>query len=151
ACRGRGPSVIQAAIADLHLDAPRDWGEIANLYGVLADLTRSPIVEMNREVALAEIDGPEAALELIDQLPLDDYRYFHSTRADFLRRLGRNAESRIAFGRALALTDNQLERRFLEARMLELRSRPDEDWDEFWTSTLSDLKQGLEGGEGSAR
>src|SRR5262249_32037277 len=148
---GRGPYVIQAAIADLHLEDPRDWDEIAILYGVLAELTHSPIVEMNRAVALAEIDGPEAALELIDQLPLDDYRYFHSTPAAFLRRLGRNAESRIAFGRALALTDNQLERRFLEARMLELRSRSDEDWDEFWTSTLSDLKQGLEGGEGSAR
>src|SRR5262249_32613039 len=84
---GRGRDVSQAAIADLHLEAPRDWDEIAILYGVLAELTRSPIVEMNRAVALAEIDRPEAALELIDRLPLDDYRYFHSTRADFLRRL----------------------------------------------------------------
>src|SRR5262249_61127825 len=121
ACRGRGPSVIQAAIADLHLDAPRDWGEIANLYGVLADLTRSPVVELNRAVAMAEIEGPEAALELIDQLPLDDYRYFHSTRADFLRRLGRNAEARIAYGRALALTDNTPKRRFPEGGLLELK------------------------------
>jgi RNA polymerase sigma-70 factor (ECF subfamily) len=117
---GKGPYVIQAAIADLHLETPRDWGEIATLYGVLAELTRSPVVEMNRAVALAEVDGPEAALELVDELPLDDYRYFHSTRADFLRRLGRTTEARIAYGRALALTDNDPERRFLEGRMLEL-------------------------------
>jgi len=147
----RGPYVIQAAIADLHLEDPRDWGEIATLYGVLAQLTHSPVVEMNRAVALAEIDGPEAALQLIDQLPLDGYRYFHSTRADFLRRLGRNTEARMAFGRALELTDNELERRFLEGRMLELRPRSDADWDEFWTSTLDDLKKTLEGGQGQPR
>jgi len=132
--------VIQAAIADLHLEDPRDWGEIAVLYGTLAELTRSPVVEMNRAVALAEIEGPEAALELIDQLALDDYRYFHSTRADFLRRLGRNEEARAAYGRALALTQAEPERRFLEARLLELRPRSDADWDEFWTSTLDDLE-----------
>jgi RNA polymerase sigma-70 factor, ECF subfamily len=118
--RGQGPYAIQAAIVDLHLEEPRDWGEIATLYGVLAELTRSPVVEMNRAVALAELEGPEAALELIDELPLDDYRYFHSARADFLRRLGRNREARIAYERALALTDNDPERRFLEGRMLEL-------------------------------
>ena len=88
---------------------------------------------MNRAIAVAEIDGPEAALELIDHLPLDGYRYFHSTRADFLRRLGRLTEARIAYGRALALTDNNLERRFLEGRMLELGPRSEADWDEFWT------------------
>jgi RNA polymerase sigma-70 factor (ECF subfamily) len=137
---GNGPYVIQAAIADLHLEDPRDWGEIAVLYGTLAELTRSPVVEMNRAVALAEIEGPEAALELIDQLPLDDYRYFHSTRADFLRRLGRNKEARAAYGRALALTQAEPERRFLEGRLLELRPRSDADWDEFWTSTLDDLE-----------
>src|SRR5262249_13607920 len=144
---GKGPYVIQAAIADLHLEDPRDWGDIATLYGVLAELTQSPVVEMNRTVALAEIEGPEAALELIDQLPLDDYRYFHSTRADFLRRLGRNTEARIAYGRALALTDNKPERRFLEGRMLELRPRSHADWEEFWTYTFNDLKETLEGGE----
>jgi RNA polymerase sigma-70 factor (ECF subfamily) len=148
---GNGAYVIQAAIADLHLEEPRDWGEIATLYGVLAELTQSPVVEMNRAVALAEIEGPEAALEVIDQLPLDDYRYFHSTRADFLRRLGRNAEARIAYGRALALTDNKPERRFLEGRMLELRPHSGADWDEFWTYTLGDLKRTLEGGEGQSR
>jgi RNA polymerase sigma-70 factor (ECF subfamily) len=93
---GKGPYLIQAAIADLHLEEPRDWGEIAALYGVLASITYSPVVEMNRAIALAEIDGPHAALELIDHLRLDDYRYFHSTRADFLRRLGLNREARIA-------------------------------------------------------
>jgi RNA polymerase sigma-70 factor (ECF subfamily) len=139
--RGNGPYVIQAAIADLHLEDPRDWGEIAALYGALAELTRSPVVEMNRAVALAEIEGPEAALELIDQLPLADYRYFHSTRADFLRRLGRNDEARVAYARALALTEAEPERRFLEGRMLELRPRSDVDWEEFWTSTLDDLEE----------
>jgi RNA polymerase sigma-70 factor (ECF subfamily) len=117
---GKGPYVIQAAIADLHLEEPRDWREIAALYGVLAELTHSPVVEMNRAVAVAEIDGPGAALELIDRLPLHDYRYFHSTRADFLRRLGRNSEARIAYGRALSLTENEPERRFLERTLDDL-------------------------------
>jgi len=120
---GNGPYVIQAAIADLHLEEPRDWGEIAALYGVLAELTESPVVEMNRAIAHAEIEGPEAALERIDRLPLDEYRYFHSTRADFLRRLGRTTEARIAYERALGLTDSTPERRFLEGRILELRPR----------------------------
>ena len=117
--RGRGPYVVQAAIADLHIEEPRDWGEIAALYGTLSALTHSPVVEMNRAIAVAEIDGPQAALDVIDELPLDDYRYFHSTRADFLRRLGRDAEARAAYGRALELTDNTTERHFLEGRMRE--------------------------------
>jgi RNA polymerase sigma-70 factor (ECF subfamily) len=121
----RGPCLVQAAIADLHLEQPRDWTEIAGLYRVLADLTRSPIVEMNRAVAVAEIEGPQAALDLIEELPLAGYRYFHSTRADLLRRLGRTTEARIAYSRALALTDNDPERRFLEERLLELRPLPD--------------------------
>ena len=106
---------------------------------------------MNRAIALAEIDGSEEALELIDKLPLDDYRYFHSTRADFLRRLGRNTEARIAYGRALALTQSEPERRFLEGRMLELRTHVNADSEEFWTYTLNDLKQTLEGGEEPTR
>jgi RNA polymerase sigma-70 factor (ECF subfamily) len=145
ALRGRGPYVIQAAIADLHTEQPRDWGEIASLYGTLAELTQSPVVEMNRAIAVAEIDGPQAALALIDQLPLDDYRYFHSTRADFLRRLGRNTEARLAYGRALEMTDNTHERRFLEGRMKELLPPATADWEDFWTHTLSDLKETLEG------
>jgi RNA polymerase sigma-70 factor, ECF subfamily len=137
---GKGPYLIQAAIADLHLEEPRDWHEIATLYGVLADITHSPVVEMNRAVALAEVEDPEAALELIDQLPLEDYRYFHSTRADFLRRLGRNNEARQAYGRALALTESEPERRFLEGRLLELHPRSGVEWEDFWTYTLNDLK-----------
>src|SRR5262249_25701191 len=133
ACHGRGSYTIQAAIADLHLETVRDWAEIATLYGVLAELTHSPVVELNRAIALAEIEGPEAALEVVDQLPLDDYRYFHSTRADLLRRLGRNTEARIAYGRALVLTDNTPERRFLEERMLELLPHSSADWEDFWS------------------
>ena len=151
ALRGTGPYVVQAAIADLHLEEPRDWREIATLYGVLAQLTQSPVVEMNRAIALAEINGPEDALELIDQLPLDDYCYFHSTRADILRRLGRNTEARIAYGRALALTQSEPERRFLEGRMLELGTPVNTDWQELWTYTLNDLEQELEGGEEPTR
>ena len=151
ALRGTGPYVVQAAIADLHLEEPRDWREIATLYGVLAQLTQSPVVEMNRAIALAEINGPEDALELIDQLPLDDYCYFHSTRADFLRRLGRNTEARIAYRRALALTQSEPERRFLEGRMLELGTPVNADWQELWTYTLNDLEQELEGGEEPTR
>ena len=142
-----GPYLVQAAIADLHLEESRDWSEIAALYGALAELTHSPIVEMNRAIAIAEIDGPQQALELVDQLPLSDYRYFHSTRAEFLRRLGRNAEARVAFGRALQLNASDPERSFLEGRMSELRPQSQADWDEFWTYTLDDLKETFESGE----
>jgi len=144
ALQGNGPYVMQAAIADLHLEQPRDWREIALLYEVLGRLTRSPVVELNRAIALAEIEGPEVALELLDQLALQDYRYFHSTRADLLRRLGRNAEARDAYGRALQLTFTGPERRFLEGRMLELRPRSQAEWDEFWTHTLNELKERIE-------
>jgi len=141
ALRGAGAYVIQAAIADLHLEQPRDWQEIALLYNGLARLTGSPVVELNRAIAIAETDGPEAALELLDGLQLDDYRYYHSTRADLLRRLGRNAEARAAYGRALALTSTDAERRFLQGRLLELHPRTPADWDEFWTYTLDELKE----------
>jgi RNA polymerase sigma-70 factor (ECF subfamily) len=118
---GRGPYVLQAAIAALHADDPRDWDEIAALYGELARLTGSPVVELNRAVAVAEVDGPEAALALVDSLEgLDGYRYLHSTRADLLRRLGRAEEARAAYERALALVDSGAERRFLERRLAEL-------------------------------
>ena len=83
-----GPYLVQAAIADLHLQEPRDWRQIAALYETLARQTGSPIVEMNRAIAMAEIDGPEAGLAILDRLDLDHYRYFHSTRADLLRRAG---------------------------------------------------------------
>ncbi len=103
ALRGRGPYVIQAAIASLHAEEPRDWPQIAALYGELTRLTDSPVVELNRAVAVAEADGPEAALAIVDRLALDDYRYFHSTRAELLRRLGRTEEARDAYRRALEL------------------------------------------------
>ena len=120
ALRGRGPYVVQAAIASLHLDEPRDMPQIAALYGELARLTNSPVVELSRAVAVAEADGPEAGLDIIDGLDLDDYRYLHSTRGELLRRLGRTAEARDAFGRALALVDDDAERRLLERRLQEL-------------------------------
>jgi RNA polymerase sigma-70 factor (ECF subfamily) len=117
---GRGPYVIQAAIASLHADEPRDLPQIAALYGELSRLTGSPVVELNRAVAVAEADGPEAGLRIIDQLALDDYRYLHSTRGELLRRLGRTAEARDAYVRALALVHDDAERRFLERRLAEL-------------------------------
>jgi RNA polymerase sigma-70 factor, ECF subfamily len=147
ALQGNGPHVIQAAIADLHLEEPRDWREIALLYEVLFRLTGSPIVEMNRAVAIAEINGPEATLDLLDSLSLDDYRYYHSTRGDFLRRTGRNTEARLAYARALELAQTDPERRFLEGRILELTPRAGDGWDEFWTYTLNELKEQLERNE----
>jgi RNA polymerase sigma-70 factor (ECF subfamily) len=120
ALHGRGPYVVQAAIASLHADEPRDWAEIAALYGELARLTRSPVVELNRAVAVAEADGAEAGLEIADGLELGDYRYLHSTRGELLRRLGRMDEAREAYGRALALVHDDAERRLLERRLEEL-------------------------------
>ncbi len=115
--RGDGPYLVQAAIADLHLAQPRDWEQIAALYGVLAELTGSPVVELNRAVAVAQIEGPDAGLALLENLQLDDYRYFHSTRAELLERLGREAEARQAYERALELAQTDPERRFLEGRL----------------------------------
>jgi RNA polymerase sigma-70 factor (ECF subfamily) len=117
---GRGPYVVQAAIASLHADEPRDWPQIAALYGELSRLTGSPVVELNRAVAVAESEGPEAGLGIIDRLDLDDYRYLHSTRAELLRRLGRTEEARDAYGRALALVHDDAERRLLERKLAEL-------------------------------
>jgi len=117
---GRGPYVVQAAIASLHADEKRDVLRIAALYGELARLTGSPIVELNRGVAVAEADGPEAGLNIVDQLALDDYRYLHSTRGELLFRLGRTEEAAAAYTRALALTGDGAERRLLERRLAEL-------------------------------
>ena len=122
--RGRGPYVVQAAIASLHADEPRDWAQIAALYGELARLTGSPIVELNRAVAVAEADGPAAGLALVDRLELDDYRYLHSTRGELLRRLGRVDEARDAYLRALPLVHDDAERRLLERRLEELGDEP---------------------------
>ncbi len=120
ALHGRGSYVIQAAIADLHLEHPRDWEQIALLYQRLELLTSSPVVTMNRAIAVAELEGPEAALALLDRLELGDYRYYHSTRADLLRRLGREDEARAAYARALELTQPGPEQRFLERRLTEI-------------------------------
>ena len=115
-----GTYVIQAAIADLHLQQPRDWHQIAALYGTLAERTGSPVVELNRAVAIAELDGPDAGLALLDTLALDTYRYYHSTRAEFLRRAGRTADARAAYARALDLAETDHEHQFLTRRLEEL-------------------------------
>jgi RNA polymerase sigma-70 factor (ECF subfamily) len=120
ALRGLGPFVLQAAIISLQTEERIDWDEVAALYAQLAALTRSPVVELNRAVAIAEAGAPEAALELVERLELDDYRYLHSTRAELLRRLGRLREAHAAYRRALELTRSEPERRFLERRLGEL-------------------------------
>jgi RNA polymerase sigma-70 factor, ECF subfamily len=120
ALEGRGAYVIQAAIASLHMEEERDWPQIAALYGQLGRLTGSPVVELNRAIAVAEVNGAEAGLALVDRLELDGYQYFHSTRADLLRRLGRAEEARAEYERALALADTEPERRFLERRVAEV-------------------------------
>ena len=120
ALHGRGPYVVQAAIASLHADEPRDWPQIAALYGELSRLTDSPVVDLNRAIAVAEAEGPEAGLDIVDRLALEDYRYLHSTRGELLRRLGRTEEARDAYRRALALVHDDAERRLLERRLAEL-------------------------------
>ncbi|HLI35858.1 MAG TPA: sigma-70 family RNA polymerase sigma factor [Streptosporangiaceae bacterium] len=117
--RRTGPYLLQAAIADLHLHQPRDWRQIAALYQTLARQTGSPVVEMNRAIAVAETDGPDAGLAILDRLDLGHYRYFHSTRAELLRRAGRTAEARQAYRRALDLAQTEPERRFLASRLAE--------------------------------
>lgn len=121
ALRGRGPYVVQAAIAALHADdGPRDWPQITELYNELARLTGSPIVELNRAVAVAEAQGAAAGLAIVERLALEDYRYMHATRGELLRRLGRTHEARDAYRRALALVHDEAERRLLERRLAEL-------------------------------
>jgi RNA polymerase sigma-70 factor (ECF subfamily) len=115
-----GPYAVQAAIADLYLQRPRDWHQIAALYDVLAQQTGSAVVEMNRAIAVGEIDGPDAGLAILDQLDLERYRYYHSTRAELLRRLGRHTEAGQAYQRALELAQTEPERRFLQDRLAEL-------------------------------
>ncbi len=111
---------LLAAINAVHTDAPTaadtDWGQIATLYAQLYAVTPSPIVALNRAIAVAELDGPEVALAEVDRLPLDHYHPWHATRADLLRRLGRSAEARAAYDAALARTDNEAERAYLTRR-----------------------------------
>jgi RNA polymerase sigma-70 factor (ECF subfamily) len=117
---GRGPYVLQAAIASLHAEGERDWRQIAALYSELSYLTRSPVVELNRAVALAEAHGPERGLEIVERLALDDYHYFHATRGELLDRVGRPRDARAAYERALALAHDDAERRLLERRLSRL-------------------------------
>ena len=117
---GRGPYVLQAMIASLQLEQPPDWSSIAALYAELSALTGSPVVELNRAVAVAQAQGPEAGLDIVDGIDLDSYVYLHSTRAELLRRLGRTGEARAAYRRAIGLAQLASERRFLERRLAEL-------------------------------
>ncbi|HEY7346484.1 MAG TPA: sigma-70 family RNA polymerase sigma factor [Gaiella sp.] len=117
---GRGPYVLQAALAALHVDDPPDWPQIAALYAELARSTGSPVVELNRAAAIAEAGDPRSALDLVEGLELDGYHYLHATRAELLRRLDRVDDARTAYGRALELVHSDAERRFLERRLLEL-------------------------------
>ncbi len=120
ALRGRGPYVLQAAIASLQVEEEIDWPQVSQLYAQLAVLTGSAVVELNRAVAVAESGSPEEALEIVEGLPLGDYQYFHSTRGELLRQLGRDAEARVAYERALGLAVSEPERRFLNRRLAEL-------------------------------
>ena len=120
ALRGSGPYGLQAAIASLHTEQSRDWAQIASVYRELAERTGSPVVELNLAVAIAETSGPQAGLEATEGLALDAYPYLHSTRAELLRRLGRSEEARIAYERALELTQADADRRFLSRRIEEL-------------------------------
>jgi RNA polymerase sigma-70 factor (ECF subfamily) len=120
ALRGHGPYVVQAAIASLHAEERRDRAEIALLYERLAALTGSAVVELNRAVAVAEAFGPEEGLALLDRLALDEYRYFHTARAEMLRRLERVDEARASYERALELVADDGERRLFERRLAEL-------------------------------
>jgi RNA polymerase sigma-70 factor (ECF subfamily) len=115
----RGPYLIQAAIASLQAEERLDWPQIAALYAELADRTGSPVVRLNRAVAVAEAEGPAPALTLVDELDLQDYQYWHSTRAELLRRLGRRDEARAAYQRALDLARTAPERRYLQRRITE--------------------------------
>jgi RNA polymerase sigma-70 factor (ECF subfamily) len=126
--RRAGPYSIQAAIGAVHASSPdaasTDWAEIVGLYDVLWRLDPSPVIELNRAVAVAMRDGPAAGLALVDAIldrgDLRDYRLAHATRADFCRRLGKTSAARASYEKALALTKQEPERRFLERRLSEL-------------------------------
>jgi len=120
ACNEPGPYQIQAAINAVHSDASRaedtDWRQVVALYDQHLAIAPSPVVALNRAVAVAEVHGPEVALALVEGLDLDGYRLYHAIRADLLRRLGRRAEASLAYGAAIALTENEAERDFLQGR-----------------------------------
>jgi RNA polymerase sigma-70 factor (ECF subfamily) len=124
-----GPYQLQAAINAVHSDAAHaedtDWRQIVALYDQLLALTPTPVVALNRAVAVAEVEGPEAALALVEELDLDGYHVFHAVRADLLRRVGRGEEAVAAYDAALGLTENAAERGFLEARRAAVGARGD--------------------------
>jgi RNA polymerase sigma-70 factor (ECF subfamily) len=111
-----GPYQIQAAISAVHSDAPTDWGQILQLYDQLLVLSPSPVVALNRAVAVAEVDGPDAALRIVDGLDLERHHLFHAIRADLLGRLGRGDEAAVAYDTAISHTDNESERAFLRCK-----------------------------------
>ncbi len=121
-----GPYQIQAAINAVHTDAPSaevtDWSQVVQLYDQLLALTPNPVAALHRAVAVAEVDGPDIALDLVSETGLDHYHQFHAIRADLLRRLGRDAEAVAAYDVAIALTENSAERDFLQMRRAELMS-----------------------------
>jgi RNA polymerase sigma-70 factor (ECF subfamily) len=126
-----GPYTLQAAIAAVHAEASTpgatDWAEIVALYDLLARIDRSPVIELNRAVAIAMRDGPLSGLRLIDAIlargDLSDYHLAHSARAELCRRMRRTQEARLSFQRALDLAQQEPERRFLQRRIAELQSR----------------------------
>ncbi len=124
--RRPGPYQLHAAINAVHTDAAAfadtDWHQILALYDHLLEIAPTPVVELNRAIALAEADGPQTALETIERLDLDRYHLWHAVRADLLRRCGRNDEARVAYERAIHLTDNPAERRLLQQRLDEVRT-----------------------------
>jgi len=120
ALRSPGPYQLQAAIAALHTEPQTDWRQVAALYGQLAQQTQSPVVELNRAVAVAMADGPERGLALMRDLPLVEYHLYHAARADLLRRLERIDEAAAAYRRALELAQTEPERRFLARRLAEI-------------------------------
>lgn len=124
-----GPYQIQAAIHAVHTDAATadatDWAQIVQLYDQLVTIAPSPVVALNRAVAVAETEGPATALALVEDLPLTQYHLFHAVRADLLRRLGRTAEAHTAYDDAIRHTTNEAERRYLIRRREELSPRPD--------------------------
>jgi RNA polymerase sigma-70 factor, ECF subfamily len=122
---GTGPYVVQAAIAAEHTRPEPDRRRIAVLYGQLALITDSPVVQLNRAVAVAEVEGAEEGLRIVDGLDLDGYRYLHSTRAELLDRLGRPREAATAYRRALELWPDDAERRLFARRLTELGDGPD--------------------------
>jgi RNA polymerase sigma-70 factor (ECF subfamily) len=120
----RGAYVLQGEIAAAHAQERSDWPRVATLYGELALLTDSPVVALNRAVAIAETQGPQAGLDLADGLELDSYHYLHAARGEFLRRLDRRAEAAVAYARALELVRSPAERRLLERRLSEVGCPP---------------------------